>query len=96
MDIVVTMVLDEDNFAVEWDGNMPRSIETNLEKNYHLVKDFPLQMLNMALNNILEDERGMRPPEEIAQLIDRSEEIKTTNPADDYEFLGAIAEGGQA
>ena len=66
LDIVVHMVLDTDNNAVEWDGNMPRSIEANLEKNFHLVKDFPLQMLNMALNNILEDERGMRPPEEIA------------------------------
>ena len=41
-------------------------------------------MLNMALNEVLEDVRGMRPPEEIAQLIDRTEEIKTTNPGDDY------------
>ena len=41
-------------------------------------------MLNMALNEVLEDARGMRPPEEIKQLIERTEEIKMTNPADDY------------
>lgn len=31
LDIVVQMVLDPDNNAVEWDGNMPRSIALNME-----------------------------------------------------------------
>ena len=75
---------------------MPRSIDVSMEKNYDLVKDFPLQMLNLALNELLEDERGMRPPEEITQLIDRSEEIKLTNPGDDFEQIEKLGKGGQA
>ena len=67
-----------------------------MEKDFNLVKDFPLQMLNMALNEVLEDVRGMRPPEEIAQLIDRTDEIKTNNPSDDYIPMGKLGSGGQA
>ena len=53
-------------------------------------------MLNMALNEVLEDARGMRPPEEIKQLIERTEEIKMTNPADDYSQICKLGEGGEA
>ena len=47
-------------------------------------------MLNMALIECLEDVRGMRPEEEIAELIQISEEIQTTNPADEWDRLGAL------
>ena len=53
-------------------------------------------MLNMALIECLEDVRGMRPVEEIAELIQISEEIRTTNPVDEWDRLGVLDTGGQA
>ena len=53
-------------------------------------------MLNMALNECLEDVRGLRPDEEIAELIKVTDDIKTNNPQEDWESLGSLGKGGQA
>ena len=53
-------------------------------------------MLNMALNECLENVRGLRPEEEIAELIKVTDVIKTSNPQDEWQSLGKLGEGGQA
>ena len=50
----------------------------------------------MALNECLEDVRGLRPEEEIAELIKVTDDIKTNNPQEDWESLGSLGKGGQA
>ena len=53
-------------------------------------------MLNMALNECLEAVRGLRPEEEIADLIHVTDEIKTINPFSEWEEIGRCGRGGQA
>ena len=53
-------------------------------------------MLNMALNECLENVRGLRPEEEIAELITVTDDIKTSNPSNDWDSLGKLGEGGFA
>ena len=50
----------------------------------------------MALNECLENVRGLRPEEEIAELIKVTDVIKTSNPSDEWQSLGKLGEGGQA
>lgn len=75
---------------------MPRSLFMKLGQDVDVVRDYPLQMLNMALNECLEDVRGLRPDEEIAELIKVTDDIKTNNPKEDWECLGRLGAGGQA
>ena len=69
------MVIDEDGRCVEWD-HLPRALEQNIEKNFGLLKSYPLQMLNMVLNEQIEDNRGLRPFSEINNLVQESIEVK--------------------
>ena len=52
---------------------------------YDYIKAYPLQVLNMQLNSMLEESRGMRPRNEILKLLKEAMQIQYTNPADDYE-----------
>ena len=89
------MVLDEENEAVEWDGDMPRSLKHNIEKEYELLKFYPLECINLVLSDELIAVRGFRSISEIKRDQTESIEIKTSNPQDDYEGLAKIDEGGQ-
>ena len=50
----------------------------------------------MALNECLENVRGLRPEEEIANLITITDDIKTSDPNKDWENLGKLGQGGFA
>ena len=84
-DLVIEMEPDEHNHCMELSGSMPLTLRAKIcELNYEQVKEWPLQMLNLALLQCLEDVRGPRPYEEIANLVHTSLEIWTTNPADEW------------
>ena len=92
-DIVAELVDDEDSKKIEWDG-LPRSLSFSIGlSKYSLVKAYPLQMLNMVLNQQLENCRGPRPLEEIEPLLNESIEIRRQNPSEIYELLDDIGAG---
>ena len=84
-DIIVEMH-DDGNKNIEWDG-LPQSMERSIGFNakYHYVTKYPLQVLNMQLNKLIEDSRGPRPREEIENLVNASIEILRKNPYDYYD-----------
>ena len=83
----------DDSGNVEWD-NLPLSLAMNIEKDQSLLRQYPLEMLNMVLLEQLQDHSGMRPHDEIARLVTESIEIKKTNPNLDYFMIKKIDEGG--
>ena len=66
----------------------------NIESNFNILKKYTLQMLNMALKESLEDQRGLRPLEEIQRFLDQSITVKTTNPKREWEHVRMLEEGG--
>ena len=50
--------------------------------------------INMVLAEQLESVEGLRPHEEIANVVQEAIEVKTTNPRTDYEQLGKLGKGG--
>ena len=88
------MLIDDENNCIEWEG-MPRSLELSIEKNYELLKAYPLMYINMALSGLMEDTQGYRPLEEITQLVSESIVIKTSNPNDEWEMLNRIEDTNQ-
>ena len=65
---------------------------------YDMVSNYPLQMLNMALNECLEDLRGLCPQSEIKELINLTDkiDIKEYSPKDDWICHEKIGTGGEA
>ena len=51
------------------------------------MKAYPLLYINMALAGLAESTQGVRPIEEITQLVDESIVIKSTNPKDEWDLV---------
>ena len=92
-DIVAEIIIDEEDKRVEWDG-LPDSLSMDISKDFYCATNYPIGMLNSALNEQLENFRGTRPLEEIKALITESIDIKTTKVQDDYDYVEKIGEGG--
>ena len=92
-DICIEMQLDVEARKVEWDG-LPRVLTMLIAQDYDLCTDHPLEMLNMALQELIDENRGMRPYTEIKDLISQSIEIKRAHPNDCYEWIREIGQGG--
>ena len=82
-DLNITMVVDEDGGAIEWDG-LPKSIDQNIEKDYETLKSYPLMCINMAMSEQIESAEGLRPYDEIKNVVEQSIDLKELNPADYY------------
>ena len=84
---------DEEGKHIEWEG-MPKSMEQSIEQDYKMVKKYPLMCINMVLAEQLESIEGLRPHDEIANVVQEAIEVKTINPRTDYEQIGKLGKGG--
>ena len=91
-DIEADLVIDQDGEYFEWEG-LPLDLLHVISKDYYCTTNYPIGMLNSALNEQLESYRGTRPFEEIHALITESINIKKTKVQDDFDLIEKIGEG---
>ena len=60
----MVMYDDEEGKMIEWD-DMPLALKQAINTEYEVVKNYPLMSINLALMELKEDARGLRPIEEI-------------------------------
>ena len=87
------MIDDEDGRQIEWEG-LPISIEQNIEGDYETLRAYPLMCINMAMSEQIESTEGLRPYDEIKNVVAQSIDLSELNPADYYERMEQIGEGG--
>ena len=72
---MIEMIIDEAGRKVEWEG-LPRSINMIIEQDFELAKSYPLVCINMAIAQEVESIEGLRPYQEIYNIVRQSIEIK--------------------
>ena len=87
------MFIDEDAKKVEWDG-LSRAMSLNMEQDYKILIKYPLVCINMALSERKEMTEGLRPYDEIANVVQEAIVMKTTDPSKKYQRLGTVGVGG--
>ena len=78
------MVIDWDARKVEWDGDIPRAVTMNIEKNFKALTRLPRVYLNLALAEQYNNEQGLRPHSEIYNLVQKSLPLKLYSLGDEY------------
>ena len=59
----------------------------NIEPDYETLRDYPLMCINMAMAEQIESAEGLRPYEEIKDVVEHSIDLREENPADYYERI---------